>query len=141
MLGQHQIKATESANCAENDIEFLSVLEVSPRKKPGDSNVLVNPSGPEFIRPESDETDDLSFLCSIMDDESDRNTLESHVISYTAAKLQNVICQGHWFKRLTCVQCLDAFKEDVITDDDFVNTKMKTKNLFAPARRTVRICE
>lgn len=140
LLGQHQIKASESANCAENDIEFLSVLEVSSRKKQSDSNVLADSSGLEFIPPESDETDDLAFLCSIMDDESDPNTLESHVISFTAATLQNDIFQGRWFKRLTCVKCLDAFKEDVITDDDFVNTKMKTKNLLAPARSTVRVC-
>lgn len=143
LLGQHQIKASNAANCAENDIEFLSVLEVSSRKQPNDSKVLSDLPQTEVIPSECDgtiESDDLSVLCSIADDESDSNTLESHVISYTASLLQSNIFHGRWFKRLTCGQCLDAFKEDAVVDDDFVNTKMKTKNLLPPARSTVRVC-
>lgn len=143
LLGQHQITVSEKANCMENDVKFLNVLEVSSRKKPDTSNKPIDTLVTETIPAELEqpfEADDLWSLCSMEEDDTDQNSMMSHIISYTAAVLESCILNGRWYKRVTCQQCLDVFNEDITTDDDFVNIKLKTNNLRAPAISTVRIC-
>lgn len=151
LLGQHQITVSEYANCANNDVEMLSVLNVSSRvKKTATScpiqelnSVQADLSGIEFNPNEFDESiesEELSFMCSVVDEGNGINTIRNHVVTFTAGVIESCILEGRWYKRIKCEDCLRSFREDDVTDDVFVNTKMKTNNLRAPAKSTVRIC-
>lgn len=89
---------------------------------------------------ESIEVDEFSNLCELVDDTNESNKIQNHVISYTASVLEKCIINGRWHKRITCNSCLLAFKEDAVIDDEFVNIKMKTNKMCAPAVSTVQIC-
>lgn len=150
LLGQHQVSASEAANCVNNDVETLSVLSVSSRKIKSNhidinhnSNDLADSTSVNYVENEfgeSIESEEFSNLCSVVGDHENMNKIKDHVIFYTASVLEACIVNGQWYKRITCRGCLDAFREDAVTDNDFVNTKMKTKNMVAPAKSTVDIC-
>lgn len=148
LLGQHQITAPDSANCANNDVEMLSVLNVSSRAMKSKKNEVppnwenaANSGGTNLY--ECDELvamDELSILDSMIDENDSSNQIEKHAVFYLASVLEKSILEARWYKRVKCEDCLNVFREDVITDDTFVNTKMKTNNLRAPAQSTVKIC-
>lgn len=143
LLGQHQITASKSANCIENDVELLSVLDVSSRKKPIESNVSIDALVTEGTPVEFEDpfdVDELTALCWAHEGDFNQHSLKSNIISYIAAHLESCILNGRWYKKINCERCLAAFREDAVTDDDFVNIKMKTSKLRAPAISTVRIC-
>lgn len=176
LLGQHQISASETANCINNDVQILSVLDVSSRKtKPNHIDINQNFTATidsteidhfenglvgtvvsdNFSSPtdsseidhfenglvETVESDDFSHLCSIVDSDDDLDRIKNHVIHFTASLLQKCIVKGQWYKRIKCSRCLNAFKEDAVTNNDFVNTKMKTNNMLPPSKSTVDICK
>lgn len=107
LLGQHQITASESSNCASNNVNFLSVLNCSSRKKTNikrkqnclntdqlsENNSMVNQV--EF---DDEEMYDLRFLVV---NTHFSPSFEIHMISYTAAILQSDIMLGKWYKRIT----------------------------------------
>lgn len=152
LLCLHQIQASDSANCANNDVGMLNVLNVSSRKisstdnRPIDVYSLVAlehiPEQQIFSNEfeEEEKEDEFSSLCFMIDENHTPNAIEQHVVSYTGAVIEKFILAGRWFKRITCKECLCAFQEDSSIDDAFVNTKLKTKNMRPPAYSTVKIC-
>lgn len=143
-MGQHQISASESANCANNSVNFLTVLN-SPSRKETNIKMLQkwglaekrNAAGPADSEIDDEE---ILNLQSIILDFSFSNNLERCMISYTAAVLQNDIIQGKWYWRLKCERCLCVFSEDDTIDDELVDLKLKTTNLRPVARSTFDIC-
>lgn len=143
LLGQHQITASESANCRNNDTQFLSVLNASSRQprliatsniESSQSTQNNNMIDDDFNEFEIEEQDPLN-----MDNAFSQN-IEWHIAAYLASVLQKSIVEGRWHSPLRCQDCLAAFSQDEIIDDEFVNLKMKTSKLRAPARSTVQIC-
>lgn len=155
LLGFHQVEASESANCANNDFGFVNVLTASSRT--------------ERLMPRPSFTNDFSVSFSIdnlqdannnaLVEESDLHELnidethplvvetrfaiklEDHIASYIASVLEKCIIEGRWYSPLRCNECLRVFSEDEPVDDEFVKLKMKTSKLRAPARSTVEICK
>lgn len=147
LLGQHQITASDAGNCANNDIEMLNVLNVSSRatnvksvETPINWRICDRNSNVLLDEDELAEKDELWLLNSILDEDDSSSNIEKHAIFYMASVLEECILQGKWYKSIKCEKCLIAFREDGVTDDIFVTTKMKTNNLHAPARSTVIIC-
>lgn len=136
LLGQHQIKASDSANCQENDFQFLNVLNVSSRKQNLDGTAGSNVNGFEDNFDEFDlEIEDPVAMDTIFS-----TNLDDDMAAYLASVLQKNIIEGRWFNPLRCQNCLQVFSEGEIVDDDFVKLKMKTSKLKAPAKSTVDIC-
>lgn len=84
--------------------------------------------------------EELLALDSMVEGKISSSIIENHVVLYMASLLKRSILEGRWYKRITCEEYFKVFGEDETTDDDFVNTKMKSQNLRAPARSTVGIC-
>lgn len=147
LLGQHQITASESANCINNDIPFLSVLNASSRK------VASNIKNSDIFEDESennniDYEDEFNYLdvaedpyFSIITDDTHSHDLEQHTASYIAAVIEKCIMERRWYAPINCKKCLLVFAEDETVDDEFVKLKMKSSKLLAPARSTVEICK
>lgn len=154
LLGQHQINASESANCIGNDFNFLSVLNASSRK-PEMRAINSNDWLPKCINTEHNASTtnnnilfENDFGDSYMDEgdhliaeNSDSFNIQKHIAAYLAAVLEKCIIEGRWYSPIKCQECLIVFSEDEMVDDDFVKLKMKTSKLFAPAKSTVEICE
>lgn len=135
LLGNHQITASESANCQNNSVEFLTVLNSSSRKENNSklkegTDVLGNDTA--VVEGELDE-DEYDYL------QSDE-TMESHMIAYSASIIQNNVIEGKWHFKIKCEDCLRAFAEDEIMEDELLELKMKTKNLRPLSRSTFDIC-
>lgn len=149
LLGQHQIAASESANCLTNDVPFLSVLNASSRKP---SNILnneiplvipneiLNNEIPNEIEVDFDMAEN-AHIQSLINDETLSVNLEEHIASYLASVLEKCIIERRWYSPINCKKCLLVFAEDETIDDQFVNLKMKSSKLLPPARSTVKICK
>lgn len=139
LLGQHQITASESANCMNNDVKYLSVLNISSRKGKNQSNNVAN----ETHSDECNMEEDPVFRAIVIDDDDNATleSLEENVASYLAAVLEKCIMEGRWYDPIKCKKCLLVFAENEIVDDDFVYLKMRSSKLFPPARSTVQICK
>lgn len=148
LLGQHQITASESANCTNNDVPFLSVLNASSRKQNPNSNNLeisdeeIESNNIDYENGfnQSDMDEDPYFL-SLIIDESDSDNMEEHIASYLASLLEKCIIERRWYSPINCKKCLLVFAEDETVDDEFVKLKMKSSKLLPPARSTVEICK
>lgn len=147
LLGQHQITASEAANCENNDTQYLTVLNSSSRKE---TNVKFKKTLGKDVQPSANqqncgepayEMDDEEIwnLRSLILDSGSSN-IENHMISYTASVLQNKIIEGKWYSRIKCAGCFLAFSEDEHINDEFVNLKMRTKNVRPAAKSTFQIC-
>lgn len=135
LLGQHQITATKSANCMNNDFDFLSVLNVSSRKQKEKSMTeIIENNNDIFI----DEIDENDFL---LPDDNFLSSFDDHIACYMASLLEKAIIDGRWYSPIKCKLCLNVFSEDELVDNDFVNLKMKSSSLNAPAKSTVEICK
>lgn len=145
LLGQHQITASEFANCETNDTEFLTVLNCSLRAKSQNSEILENISSIEDDVCETQNIEatenEIRSIDSILSETSLPNEMESHVIAYVASIIQKNIIEGRWCWRLKCENCLNVFLQDDFVNDSFLNLKASTNHLPAPAKSTVRICE
>lgn len=84
--------------------------------------------------------EEISYLQSLITEESSPNDFERNMISYTASVVQNDIIEGKWYTRLKCAECLRVFTEDEIIDDELVNSKMKTTKLSPASKSTFKIC-
>lgn len=146
LLGQHQISASESANCINNDIPFLNVLNVSSRKEKPNINHSDEENGNENNNIDyEDEFNQLdmiedSYVFSLIDDTLP-DSLEDHIASYFAAVLEKCIIERRWYSPINCKKCLLVFAEDETVNDEFVTLKMKSSKLLPPARSTVNICK
>lgn len=146
LLGQHQITASDAANCANNNVNFLSVLNSSSRKE---TNVKLkqkylnndnrNENGNIVNRVEFDD-EEIFNLRFLVENPHFSSNFEIHMISYTASVLQSDIIHGKWYKRITCEKCLLVFAEDDLIDDEFVTMKMKTKQLPQISKSVREIC-
>lgn len=145
LLGQHRITASDFANCESNDTEFLTVLNCSSRTKNQNSDILENisPLGDDVCDTQNiDATErEIQSIDSILSEPSLPNEMDSHVIAYVASIMQQNIIEGRWYWRLKCEDCSNAFPEDDLVNDSFLNLKARTNQLSAPAKSTVRICE
>lgn len=92
LLGQHQITASESANCVNNDTMYLNVLNVSSRKETNvkrkeeqNEGKLVKENN-NFIATVHEEVneEEIMNMRSIVYDPIDSNNLKIHMISYIA---------------------------------------------------------
>lgn len=152
LLGQHQIGSSENANCMDNDFKSLTVLNASSRKHEL-ATINSNDWPPPFIKDipnnnAENADDEGDFGDSVMDegdylitDDSAAINIEDHVASYLAAVLERSIIEGRWYAPIRCKDCFHVFAEDVSVVDDFVELKMKTNKLSAPAQSTVDICK
>lgn len=156
LLGQHQVGSSETANCMNNDFQSLTVLNASSRKQ-GLATCSSESTDwpPSFIKDiqnnESAENNNVVFkddFGELTMDEGDHlitgnelKSIEDHVVSYMAAVLQKCIKEGRWYAPIKCKDCFRVFSEDLSVDDDFVQLKMKTNKLNAPAQSTVDICK
>lgn len=150
LLGQHQITASDSANCINNDVKFLNVLNVSSRNQKASIKVLNT-----FASSASQHDNNNSFceshdndlgmedhdIYTLTTDDSFSNNIADHICCYMASVLEKNIIEGRWYAPLRCENCLCVFSEDVHVDDEFVKMKMKTSKLRAPAQSTVLICK
>lgn len=142
LLGQHQITASESANCVNNDFTFLSVLNASSRKKNASSRKKEEKGMKEIF-----ENNNIVSLHDLDEEDfpfHDDNSLasfESHHMCYIASVIQTSITEGRWHSPVTCKLCLNIFSEDQLLDDEFVALKMKSSKLNAPAKSVVEICK
>lgn len=144
LLGQHQITASKSANCANNDTMYLTVLNASSRKKTNDklkkgqhgneNNILI---APKCILIDDEE---IINMRSIVLDPVYSDNLKGHMISYMACVIQQNIIHGRWYAPISCEKCLNAFSEDEYIDDEFIELKIKTQKLRPAARSTFQIC-
>lgn len=148
LLGQHQITASDAANCANNDTMYLNILNASSRKETNDKlkktqkgEILVNENNNRVaeIHREIDEEEILN-LRSIIHNPNRSNDLKGHMISYIACVIQKNIVEGRWYTRIVCQKCLSAFAEDEFIDDEFIEIKMKTQKLRPAAKSTFQIC-
>lgn len=136
LLGQHQITASEEANCAENDFTFLSVLNASSRKQNcSNTHIEVNENNNIVF---ADEIPDSEFLYP---DDTVATSLENNIACYLASLVEKSIIEGRWYSPVKCQQCLDVFSEDESIDNEFVALKMRSSKLRAPAKTTVQICK
>lgn len=144
LLGQHQITASESANCLNNDFTFLNVLNVSSRKDKSDaSNLEENRNNNIDYENEFEEinmNEDPHFRRLFIDDTLSSN-MDEHIASYFASVLEKCIIERRWYAPITCEKCLNVFAEDQSVDDEFVRLKMKSSKLRLPAISTVDICK
>lgn len=147
LLGQHQISASESANCMHNDITFLSVLNASSRKeKININNVQFEEENQNNNNDYEDDFDkwdiaeDTHFHTLFTDDALSDN-IGDHITSYLASVLEKCIMERRWHSPINCKKCLLVFAEDESIDDEFVKLKMKSTKLLPPARSTVEICK
>lgn len=144
LLGNHQITASESANCQNNSVEFLTVLNSSSRKE-SNLKLMGNPEGSSIVQVNNELVDDeiseeeFANLRSLIMDPS-FESLENHMIAYTASVIQDNLIKGKWYFRIDCQQCLKVFAEDEIMEDELVELKMKTKNLHPLSKSTFDIC-
>lgn len=135
LLGQHQVTASDEANCASNDFSFLTVLNTSSRKqKSSNTHIEVNENNNIVLDEEIAESE---FL--FPDDTV--TGFEKHIACYLASLVEKDIIEGRWYSPLKCQQCLGAFSEDESVENEFVTLKMRTSKLHAPAKTTVQICE
>lgn len=136
LLGQHQITASESSNCMNNDFEFLNVLNASSRK---DAKVIqtneINTSYGE------EEYLDEVYLEDQVTDGPYSRCFDDHIAAYSAAVLEKCIIEGLWYSPLKCEKCLHVFSEDEVVEDEFINKKMETLKIKAPSRSTMEICK
>lgn len=136
LLGQHQVTASEEANCASNDFTFLSVLNTSSRKQKGsNTHIEVNENNNIVFNEEIAESE---FL---FPDDTVTASFENHIACYLASLVEKDIIEGRWYSPLKCQQCLGVFSEDESVDNEFVALKMKTSKLHSPAKSTVQICK
>lgn len=148
LLGQHQITASEYANCANNDTAYLSVLNASSRtktnekrKKEQKGNILMNENNNTIVTAHSAiDEEEIMNIRSIISNPIYSNDLKTHMISYMACLLQENIIEGRWYTKITCKKCLCAFSEDEFIDDKFIDIKMKTQKLRPAAKSTFIIC-
>lgn len=151
LLGRHQISASESANCIDNDFYYLNILNVSSRKQ-GTLDVnstdwlpaacaQLNAENNNIIFVEDFGDNDMDEGDHLMADNSNMINIEKHVAAYLSAVLENCIIEGRWYSPIKCKDCLNVFSEDETVDDDFVKLKMKTSTIRSPAKSTVQICE
>lgn len=148
LLGQHQITASESANCANNDTMYLTVLNASSRKETNEklklslrSNILVNENNNIIATTYNviDEEEIMNMRSIIFNPDFSDN-LKGHMISYIACVIQENIIEGRWYTRISCQKCLNAFSEDEYIDDEFIELKMKNQKLRPAALSTFQIC-
>lgn len=148
LLGQHQITASEYANCANNDVMYLNVLNASSRKETNEKfkseqkgGTLVNENNNIIATSHRviDE-EEIMNIRSIVYNPIYSDDLKSHMISYIACVLQKNIIEGRWYTRIACEKCLCAFSEDEFIDDEFIKIKMKTQKLRPAAKSTFQIC-
>lgn len=93
----------------------------------------------DTVENEIDEEEILN-LQSIISEFSSSDSLERHMIAYTASVLQNDIIQGKWYWHMKCQECMRAFSENELVDDDLIILKMKSSKLRPVARSTLEIC-
>lgn len=145
LLGQHQITASESANCMNSDVPFLSVLNASSRKEKLNNPDLFDEENKnnnidyENVFDELNMPEDPCFQ-SIFTDDTLTGNLEENIASYLAAVLEKCIIERRWYAPVNCKKCLHVFAEDESVDDEFVKLKMKSSKLLPPAKSTVQIC-
>lgn len=145
LLGQHQITASEQSNCANNNTMYLTVLNSSSRKE---SNKKILQEMERLDDPKNANSNivgdikeqKIEILDSIVSDNDPFDDINLHAIAYVASILQKNIFEGRWYSPLKCKDCLSAFLEDELVDDSFVNLKMKTIHIHAPAKSTLKIC-
>lgn len=136
LLGQHQITASESSNCMNNDFEFLGVLNASSRKNA--KAIQTNENNNTFYD-EEDYLDEVYLEDQVADGPFSRY-FDDHIAAYSAAVLEKCIIEGRWYSPLKCEKCLHVFSEDEIVEDEFVNKKMQTLQIKGPSRSTTEIC-
>lgn len=124
---------------------FLTVLNSSSRKETNikmraehEGRSLSNQNDIE-LESEIDE-EEISYLRSMILNPDFSDDLERHMVSYTASILQNNIFEGKWHWRLTCQQCLQAFVEDDLNEDDLLSLKMTSSKLKPSSKSTFEIC-
>lgn len=147
LLGQHQITASESANCMNNDFKFLNVLNASSRKEKNNTNssYVFNEENKNNNIDNENDIDELNMakdphFQSLFTDDNFLNNMECHVTSYLASVLEKCIIERRWYAPITCEKCLLVFAEDESMEDEFVKLKMKSSKLLLPAKSTVQIC-
>lgn len=149
LLGNHQITASEAANCQNNGVEFLTILNSSSRKESNcmsmknqdeDKGNLQNETDTNNATESAIDEEELDTLRSLIIDPSLSNDLETHMIAYTASVIQKNIIEGKWYFSIKCKQCLRVFAEDEIMEDELVELKMKTKELPPLSKTTFNIC-
>lgn len=151
LLGQHQIRASESANCIENDVQYLSVLNTSSRKQAtpneNSNNWLPSSFAMNFVSDNNNNQFENNELGNDMDEadqllaeNSNTKTIEEHVVAYLAAVIEKCVREGRWYNPIKCKDCLCVFSEDDLLENDFIKLKMRTSKLTAPAKSTVKIC-
>lgn len=150
LLGNHQITASESANCQSNSVEFLTVLNSSSRKETNfkskgdqeedDISRCENNDNTDDMTERGIDEEELEDLHSFIRDSITSDNLEKHMVAYTASVIQNNIIEGKWYFRLKCEKCLNVFAEDEFIVDELLELKMKTKRLRPLSKSTFNVC-
>lgn len=105
LLGQHQITVSDSANCINNDVPFLSVLNVSSRKEKAkvDSLVMIDAHNENNNNDHEAELDQLDIdvdplFVTFLTDDMHSGDIEDHIASYSAAVLERCIIERRWYE-------------------------------------------
>lgn len=86
------------------------------------------------------DEEEISVLRDLITDDSSSGDFERSMISFMASAVQNDIIEGKWYWRLKCSNCLSAFAENEMINDELVNSKMKTTKLKPASKSTFEIC-
>lgn len=142
LLVHNEVTASNRANCLETGV---SVLTISSRRPKLHNKERLEANNNEhiydFIAPKDDEN--LDTIGSILDNEDSPGIcdIQLHVIAYMASMIEKEVIEMK-FNRLAikCAECIRAFSDNDICNDDFLNKKSETEDIIFPCKSTVDIC-
>lgn len=153
LIGMNQITASKHANCANSEINMLTVSSRKTNQIALPHNLVINEfdddvasltvdgssdqkaSPQNFVINESD--DDVASLAE--DDSSDQ--IIDHILALDASTIEQEIIAKSNLTPLICNECLETFSENVLVEDSYVSLIAERKMILVPCLSTVQICE
>lgn len=146
----NDVTASHLANCADEDINILTVSSRRPKLNDNPS-VFLSSEEAQATHVDSPHEDCSEELCieeesELETDEEDRqptskSELHCHAIAYAASLVEQKIVKSESKKLLKCDNCLKVFSENDKIENSFISQKSKSQNISQPCQSTFLITE
>lgn len=130
LIGIHQIRASKNANCEESGVPILTIS--SRNKKNNDRN---------------EPNVDFSFDCNTNINESstsdapNSHSIHDYVVAREASEIEQQIITAKCESPILCDECLEAFSENTLLDNSYLDSLAAKKFFLVPCISTTEICQ
>lgn len=141
LMIHNDVVCSGKSNCIDPGTKILTVSSAQPSTSSKNVDQTIELTGDDLLEDDL-AVNENSLNEYFLDELQYVDDIHAHSIAYMASVLEARIIGANRFKKIVkCQECVSAFIENELLDDDFIRFKSRDSSLLQPCKSTFEICK